>query len=103
MRDDPLPTGDTELDRFTAADVSLERLAHEVRTKLEPSQGQRPGRPTHRGWVVQRKVSMNEETFRSLEELAATLSTDHRRVTAMQVAALLLEEAVRQYAQEIEQ
>ena len=46
---------------------------------------------------------MNEETFRSLEELAATLCTDQRKVTAMQVAALLLEEAVLQYAQATEQ
>ena len=46
---------------------------------------------------------MNEETFHSLDELAATLSTEQRKVTAMQVAALLLEQAVIQCVRETEQ
>jgi hypothetical protein len=92
-----------DLEQFPSNEARLEQLAHEVRTKLEPSHGQRPGRPTHPDWVLQRKVSMDEETFRSLEELAATLSTSQRKVTAMQIAALLLQQAVAQCARDTEQ
>jgi len=38
---------------------------------------------------------MSEETLEKLEELARALSTNERRVSPMQVAALLVEDAVR--------
>ena len=37
---------------------------------------------------------MSDETFKKLEELASKVSTDDRKVSPMQLAAQLLEEAI---------
>lgn len=73
---------------------AVESLGHSIRQRLEPGRGQRPGRPSDPLWVVQRKVSMMESTLRQLEEVASQISDDRRRVSPMQIAAVLLEEAV---------
>jgi hypothetical protein len=73
------------------------RLAHLVaalQSRLEPSEGRRPGRPTDATWVHHPKVPVSGETMRKLVQLAELASTPERRVSPMQVAAQLLEEAV---------
>jgi hypothetical protein len=70
------------------------RLAGILRARLEPSRGQRPGRPTDARWVLRPKVPMSEETMRRSTELADRISTPERKVSPMQVAAPLLEDAL---------
>ncbi|HTU20703.1 MAG TPA: hypothetical protein VMG10_21765 [Gemmataceae bacterium] len=72
----------------------MARLAHLLHQRLTPSQGERPGRPTDASWIHRPKVPMSEATYRILAEIAETMSTPERKVSPMQVAAHLLEEAV---------
>jgi hypothetical protein len=72
----------------------MARLAHLLHQRLTPSQGERPGRPTDPTWVIRPKVPMSEETTAKLIKIAEALSDDERKVSPMQVAAQLLEEAV---------
>jgi hypothetical protein len=73
----------------------MAQLAHILHQRLTPSQGQRPGRPTDASWDNRAKVPMSESTKRRLAELARRMSTAERQVSPMQVAAQLLEDAVR--------
>ncbi len=73
------------------------RLAEIVQTlqaRLEPGQGQRPGRPTDATWVHRAKIPMSEATARKIARLAERASREGRRVSTMQMAAQLLEEVV---------
>ncbi len=72
----------------------MARLAHILHERLTPSRGERPGRPTNPNWVTRCKVPMSNATLRRLAELAEEMSTAERKVSPMQVAAQLLEEAV---------
>jgi hypothetical protein len=72
----------------------MARLAHILHQRLTPSQGERPGRPTNPNWVQRPKVPMSEATVQKLAQIAETLSTPERKVSPMQVAGQLLEEAV---------
>ena len=72
----------------------MARLARLMRQRLAPGKGERPGRPTDATWAGRPKVPMSEATQRRLAEIAAAMSTPERRVSPMQVAAQLLEEAV---------
>jgi len=72
----------------------MARLAQLLHRRLTPSQGERPGRPTDSSWVLRPKMPMREETANKLAEIADALSTSERRISPMQVAAHLLEEAV---------
>ena len=72
----------------------MSRLAGILRTRLEPGQGRRPGRPSDPLWVLQRKVPMSEETLERLTQLAESISTAERKVSPMQVAAQLLEDSI---------
>ena len=74
--------------------LGMSRLAGILRTRLEPGQGRRPGRPSDPLWVLQRKVPMSEETLERLTQLAESISTAERKVSPMQVAAQLLEDSV---------
>jgi len=74
----------------------MARLAASLRARLEPSEGRRPGRPTDARWVRHPKIPMSEETARKLARLAKLASTPERRVSPMQIAAQLLEDAVAQ-------
>ncbi len=65
-----------------------------LQARLQPGQGQRPGRPTDPDWVYHPKVPMNAATQQALERLAELASTPERKVSPMQLAAQLLEEAV---------
>ena len=73
------------------------RLAHAVKAlieRLQPSRGLRPGRPTSKDWRLRSKVPMSAKTQSKLRRLARQMSTTERKVSPMQVAAHLLEEAV---------
>jgi len=72
----------------------LAGLVSSLQARLEPGQGRRPGRPTDARWVHHPKIPMSEETAQRLARLAELASTPDRRVSPMQVAAQLLEEAV---------
>jgi hypothetical protein len=72
----------------------MTRLAHILHERLTPSRGERSGRPTNPNWVTRCKVPMSNATLRRLAELAEEMSTAERKVSPMQVAAQLLEEAV---------
>jgi hypothetical protein len=86
---------DTGVGAFGAA--RLAKLVASLQERLEPSAGLRPGRPTDPSWVHHAKVLMSEETRRKLDRLAEHASTPRRRVSRMQIAARLLEEAVARY------
>ena len=73
---------------------TIEGLGQILRLRLQPSRGQRPGRPSNPAWVIQRKLSMSVPTLRILEQIAQHISNENRRVSPMQVAAILLEEAI---------
>ncbi len=66
-------------------------LAAELRERLQPGRGARPGRPTDPAWAVRRLVGFRPETWRRLREIAAGASTPDRRVSPAQVAAALVE------------
>lgn len=74
----------------------LAGLVASLQACLGPGQGRRPGRPTDARWVHHPKIPMSEETAQRLARLAELASTPDRRVSPMQVAAQLLEEAVAQ-------
>ncbi len=71
----------------------LETLGLRLRERLEPGQGERPGRPSVPTWTLQRKFSMSEQTLEILAKAADAVSTKERRVSPMQIAALLVEDA----------
>ena len=72
----------------------MARLAQILHERLTPSQGERPGRPTDADWEVRPKVPMSLATQRKLKRLAKQVSKDGRKVSPMQLAAQLLEDAV---------
>lgn len=72
----------------------MARLAQIMRERLAPSQGERPGRPTNPEWSHRPKVPMSDATADKLSRIAEALSTPKRKVSPMQVAAQLLEDAV---------
>ncbi len=74
----------------------MARLAALMYERLTPSQGERPGRPTDAAWEVRSKVPMTRATQRKLRQLAKQVSRSGRQVSAMQLAAQLLEDALAQ-------
>src|SRR5271168_5335652 len=72
----------------------LARVVADIQSRLEPGQGLRPGRPTDASWVRHPKVPMSEATRQRLTRLAKQSSTGGRKVSPMQIAAQLLEEAL---------
>jgi len=73
------------------------RLAHiveQLRSRLIPSQGRRAGRPTDTKWVRHPKVPMSSATERQLSRLAQEASTSGRKISPMQLAAQILEDAL---------
>ena len=86
---------------YSAGAFGMAALAHILRERLEPSAGKRPGRPSNPAWSRRPKVPMAPETEERLKELASLLSEEDRRVSPMQVAALLLEQATASYFQHV--
>jgi hypothetical protein len=72
-----------------------------LQARLQPGQGQRPGRPTDANWIHHPKVPISGETQRALERLAELASTPERKVSPMQLAAQLLEDVVGRLAKEV--
>ena len=70
--------------------LDLLQLRAEVGERLRSS----GGRPTDPNWSVQRLVPFREERWHQLEELAEQLSSSGRRVSAGQLAAILIERAL---------
>jgi hypothetical protein len=64
------------------------------RKRHKPSHGIRPGRPTSKDWCLHSKVPMTPGTRTKLRRLADQMSTTERKVSPMQVAAQLIEEAL---------
>ena len=74
-----------------------ERLGRVVATlqgRLRPSEGKRPGRPTDPTWDSAPKVPMSRRTAAKLARLARRASKTGRRVSPMQMAAQLIEDAL---------
>ena len=84
---------------YSAGAFGMAVLADILRERLEPSVGKRPGRPSNPAWSKRPKVPMAPETEERLKELSHLLSEGERRVSPMQVAALILEEATASYFQ----
>lgn len=73
------------------------RMAHcieRLRNRLVPSQGKRTGRPSEPNWTHHPKVPMSTVTEQRLARLAAQASTEGRKVSPMQIAAQILEDAL---------
>ncbi len=73
------------------------RLASIIRSlkhRLKPSRGKRPGRPTDRRWNHRGKIPMSASTKKKLGDLAEKLSNRERKISPMQVAAEILEQAL---------
>jgi hypothetical protein len=71
----------------------LADIVGQLRTRLVPSQGKRAGRPTDTKWVRRPKVPMSSATERQLTRLAQEASTSGRKISPMQLAAQILEDA----------
>ena len=72
----------------------LGRAVDSLRSRLRPTVGVRPGRPTDAAWTRHPKVPMTSRTEETLIRIAARISTGERRISPMQLAAQLLEDAV---------
>jgi len=79
----------------------LDALGKRLRGRLEPGRGDRPGRPSDPTWTVQRKLSMNTSTLEVLVRAAEMVSTAERRVSPMQIAAQLIEDATQGLAEHL--
>ncbi len=82
---------------YSAGAFGVAKLARTLRQRLEPGRGKRPGRPSNPSWSKRSKVPLAAETEERLEQLARLLSDEHRKVSPMQVAAQILEEATARY------
>jgi len=72
----------------------LADIVGKLQGRLAPGQGKRPGRPTEANWVRHPKVPMSDATERRLARLAERISDAGRKVSPMQLAAQILEDAV---------
>jgi hypothetical protein len=72
----------------------LAQIYQSLQARLIPSPGQRVGRPTDPSWVRHPKVPMSEKTEQLLVRLAKEASTSDRRISPMQLAAEILEQAL---------
>ena len=72
----------------------LAAVVETLRSRLVPGQGRRAGRPTNPNWVRHPKVPMSEATERRLSRLAEQASASGRKISPMQVAAQILEDAL---------
>lgn len=72
----------------------LAQVVERLRARLVPAQGRRTGRPTDAGWVRHPKVPMSEATLQRLTRLAEQAGTAGRKISPMQLAAQVLEDAL---------
>jgi hypothetical protein len=78
----------------------LARIIEQLRSRLVPGQGRRAGRPTDARWVRHPKVPMSEATERRPVRLAREASSSGRKISPMQLAAQILEDALAGIAEE---
>jgi hypothetical protein len=72
----------------------LAGIVESLQSRLVPGQGKRAGRPSDASWVRHPKVPMSEATRRRLSLLAEQASAGGRKVSPMQIAAQILEDAL---------
>jgi len=72
----------------------LAKIAESLQSRLVPGQGKRAGRPSDASWVRHPKVPMSEATRQRLSTLAERASGGGRKVSPMQIAAQILEDAL---------
>ena len=72
----------------------LAGIVEELRSRLVPGKGLRPGRPTDMRWERRPKVPMTAMTEHKLSLLAKEASVLGRKISPMQLAAMILEEAL---------
>jgi hypothetical protein len=72
----------------------LAKCVENLQGRLVPSQGKRTGRPSDASWVRHPKIPMSENTQRRLQRLAERASASGRKVSPMQIAAQILEDAL---------
>lgn len=72
----------------------LARIVEHLQSRLVPGQGLRAGRPTVASWERHPKVPMSRATEQRLIRLAERASTGRRKVSPMQIAAQILEDAL---------
>jgi hypothetical protein len=87
---------------YSAGAFGIAKLAQTLRARLEPGHGKRPGRPSNPAWSKRSKVPLAEVTEERLQQLARMLSDENRKVSPMQVAAQLLEEATARYFTQVD-
>lgn len=72
----------------------LAQCIESLQARLVPGQGKRTGRPSDASWVRHPKVPMSDATRLRLARLAEQMSTGDRKVSPMQIAAQILEDAL---------
>ena len=72
----------------------LAKNIESLQARLVPGQGKRSGRPSDASWVRHPKIPMSDATKRRLLRLAERASADGRKVSPMQIAAQILEDAL---------
>jgi hypothetical protein len=72
----------------------LAKCIESVQSRMVPGQGKRPGRPSDASWVRHPKIPLSETTRQRLLRLAERASAGGRKVSPMQIAAQILEDAL---------
>jgi hypothetical protein len=72
----------------------LVHIVESLRARLVPGQGKRAGRPSDATWVRHPKVPMSDATAQRLRLLAEQASDSGRKISPMQIAAQILEDAL---------
>lgn len=72
----------------------LARRIESLQARLVPGQGKRAGRPSDPSWVRHPKIPLSEATRQRLVRLAERASASGRKVSPMQIAAQILEDAL---------
>ena len=72
----------------------LNQVVEVLQARLVPARGRRTGRPTDATWINHPKIPMSKSTEQRLARLARLASSDGRKVSPMQLAAQLLEDAI---------
>jgi hypothetical protein len=72
----------------------LAKIFEVLQARLVPGQGKRAGRPSDANWVRHPKVPMSQATEQRLNRLAEKASITGRKISPMQLAAQILEDAL---------
>jgi hypothetical protein len=78
----------------------LAEVVARLQDRLRPDEVNRTSRPRVVEWVQHRQLPMSDETYSKLEQLAVKASIGDRRISPMQLAAQMLEEAIARYSSE---